>query len=213
MMFKKYKLLPFLVVLNSCSFLFNNDDYNGLATTTLAGHIILSDTSCYVATEIDNAAATEEIFNIVINLVTVGDKTVTACVTEDNYTDLWNGPAPAPVEKPEWFDLSVGIVFYASDNVVAPGESSVGDASEILLYGYNSSSAYTSNFSFSSFDGLKTDCSSMIDSSFSGFYFAELDLTVLHKKPYIVARVPLCGNLPIGTASNPLYSEKNLMNE
>lgn len=211
MMFKKYKFIPLLIVLNSCSFLFNND-YNGLATTTLAGHIILSDTSCYVATAVnENAAATEVIFNIVINLVTLGDKTVTACVTENNYSNLWE--APSPVEKPEWFDPSVGIVFYASDNVVAPGESSVGDASEILLYGYNIANNYTSNFPFSSFDvGSKPLCSA-IDLSFSGFMFAELDLTVLHKKPYIVARVPLCGNLPIGTASNPLYSEKNLMKE
>lgn len=210
MLFKTFKFLPFLMFLNSCSFLFN-DGYKGLATTTLAGHIVFSETSCYIAAVNQTSNPDEAIFNIVINLVTVGDKYVTACVIEDNYADMWEGHVP-PITKPNWFDENSGIAFYASDSADAgPGSNSVGDASEILLYG-ETNTGYTSIFPFNSFNIGLPDCSS-IDSSFTGFKYADLDLTVLHKKPYIVARVPLCGNLAIGTASNPLYSEKNHMDK
>lgn len=198
----KFIVLPILISLNSCFFIFDSG-YKGLATTTLAGFTVISETGCFMSTTKPEVEGDDQILNTVINLVTMGDKYITACVVATNYVNM---------KEELWFDPDqLFINFYASSDVAIPGDGTVGSGSEVLIYGNKLNNQYTSSFYFS---GLTTNgnglCSTFLgDTSIAGKFMADLDMVNLHKKPYIVARIPFCGNQALGTASNPLYSEKH----
>lgn len=200
----KFISLPILLSLNSCFFILDSG-YKGLATTTLAGFTVFSQTACFMSTTEPETVGTDVILNVVINLVTVGDKYVTACVVTTNYERDFTPQT--------WFNKDqISINFYASSNVADP--ASVGDSSEVLIYGTTPSGEFKDTFFFNElYTGAGVAnvlCSEYLgDTSIDGIFLADLELINLDKKPYIVARMPLCGNLALGTASNPLYSEKN----
>ena len=212
---KSFLSLLLVMPLYSCFNMFG-DNYRGVVTTTLAGHITINEKNCYVASDIPSED--ELALSLVINLETMGDKIVTLCITNDNIEYLIDYITTPPNDVAFAWILDgtnlkeIKIAFYASDVVAKPGGNSIGDASEILLFGTNQTNEYKiAEFNISSL--LDNSCASHLDDeSKHGTFLADLDLNVLHKKPYIVARIPFCGNYPIGKAANPLYSEKNLDN-
>lgn len=214
---KFVKILLMLVIssLNSCLFLFEQN-YTGNINTTLAGHIVIGEGSCYIPTS--TITPEEEVaISIVFHLITVGDKYVSVCVSQNNFKDI-----VLPVGS--WIEgLDIDITFYASNTLAEPGSNSVGNSSEVLLSGENQAGQSTSTFTISNYnDGANPinhnyysendKCASRLGDSVYGasVWLTDLDMTVFYEKAYIVARVPICGNYPIGSAANPLYSEKHL---
>jgi hypothetical protein len=193
----------FFMFFNSCIFI-HDEGYKGLTSTTLAGHIIINNSNCFVSAENPepNQNQDEWAVSAVINLETAGDRFVILCLTESNYGDILN-------DLPDQF-INLHLTFYASDQVAPPGDRSIGNASEILLFGIDPYGQYQiAEFPLNPSSGLA--CSTLVNGKVTpGWYLGELDLTLLHKKNFIVARVADCGNFALGTATNPLVSEKNI---
>jgi len=200
-------IISFFLVFSTSSCIFIHDQgYKGLTTTTLAGHIVLNNSNCFVTSENREPEANEKIISAVINLETSGDKYVTLCLTESNY-GYFDGSYLLK-DLPLNFQ-NLKLTFYASDTIADPGGQIIGDASEVLLFGISPVNQYQ----IAEFELLPPpqSCETYFGGELRpGFLLGELDLTLLHKKPFIIARVADCGNFPLGTATNPLISEKNL---
>jgi len=196
-----------LLSFNSCIFI-HDQGYKGLATTTLSGHILINNSNCFVSSAIPEIEDPDKEWPItaVINLETSGDKYITLCLTESNYPYYFNTP-PLPFQSGGIAE-NIKLTFYASDEIAEPGSSNIGNTSEVLLFGINPSNTYQ----IAEFELLGGGpCQAYFNNELRpGIFLGELDLSLLQKKPYIVARVADCGNFPLGTASNPLVSEKKL---
>jgi len=209
---KLLKILSIISILtiSSCILMFDNG-YKGDVNTSLSGILEISDSNCFIPTE--EPDETKYIINVVFHLITKGDKYVSVCVSKNNYDAVISS-----IEFNEgnnyWFlDRNLNITFYASDTAAQPGGNSVGQSSEVLISGFNQSNEYTSMFYLNTYSkDISYSCNYILSDTayIDTIWLADLDMSVFEKKPIIVARVPLCGNYPLGSAANPLYSEKNL---
>jgi len=223
---KLFKIISIIniIPLSSCFLIFDHG-YRGDINTTLAGFIEISKEHCLIPSEdLSSDNETKYLINVVFHLITVGDKYVSVCVSKNNDTDVRDAiQNPHPDPNAAWFPgRFLNITFYASDTIAQPGSSTVGQASEVLISGYDQNNNYTSSFCIGpEKNGNPQGCYDsnedkkcrkiLSDNAYlDTIWLADLDMTVFEKKPIIVARVPLCGNYPLGSAANPLYSEKNL---